>query len=54
LWDAIANLDFSVIGFGIIAIFFLSWAISTLVYRWKGYDDLPVSPAPLQGASTNS
>jgi transcriptional regulator with XRE-family HTH domain len=29
---------------GIIAIFVLSWSISTLIYRRKGYDDLPVAP----------
>jgi hypothetical protein len=21
----------------------MSWAVSTLIYRWKGYDDLPAS-----------
>jgi hypothetical protein len=31
---------------GIIAIFVLSWSISTLNYRRKGYDDLPVAPRP--------
>ena len=26
-----------------------SWAISTLIYRWKGYDDLPVVARPVRG-----
>ena len=43
IWDLVANLDFGIIGFAIIAIFVLSWAISTAIYRWKQYDDLPVS-----------
>ena len=34
-----------------VAIFVLSWGISTLIYRWKRYDDLPVDPSPT-GAST--
>ncbi len=46
LWDLVGNLDFGLIGFGIVAIFVLSWAISTAIYRRKGYDDLPTRPAP--------
>ncbi len=42
-WDLIGNLDFGLIGFGIIAIFVLSWSISTAIYRIKRYDDLPVA-----------
>jgi high-affinity nickel-transport protein len=53
VWDLVGNLDFGVIGFGIIAIFFFSWAISTLIYRWKGYDDLPVTPQRLPDPSGN-
>ena len=43
IWDAVGNLDFGVIGLAIIAIFVVSWSASTLVYRWKHYDDLPVA-----------
>jgi len=55
-WNALGNLDFSLIGFGIIAIFVLSWGISTFIYRWKGYDRLPVSGGPRTPAAgtTNS
>jgi high-affinity nickel-transport protein len=53
LWDAIGDLDFGIIGFGIIGIFFVSWAASTLIYRWKGYDDLPIRTRPLGDASPN-
>ena len=45
LWDLVANLDFGVIGLGIIGIFVVSWTTSTLIYRWKGYDNLPTQPA---------
>jgi high-affinity nickel-transport protein len=41
-WGAIAHLDFGFLGVAIIAIFVLCWAISTAIYRWKGYDDLEV------------
>jgi len=43
IWDVVAELDFGLIGLAIIGIFIVSWAVSTLVYRWKGYDDLPTS-----------
>jgi len=42
-WDFIGGLDFGLIGVAIIVIFLGSWGISTLIYRWKGYDDLVVS-----------
>jgi high-affinity nickel-transport protein len=44
IWDFVANLDFGIIGLAIIGIFVISWTASTLIYRWKGYDSLPVSP----------
>ena len=40
IWDAVANLDFAVIGAAIIAVFVVSWSLSTLIYRWKRYDEL--------------
>jgi nickel/cobalt transporter (NiCoT) family protein len=43
IWDFVASLDFGLIGIAIVAIFVASWIISTLIYRWKGYDDLPVN-----------
>jgi nickel/cobalt transporter (NiCoT) family protein len=42
IWDALGGLDFGIIGFGIIGVFVVSWALSTAIYRRKGYDDLPV------------
>jgi nickel/cobalt transporter (NiCoT) family protein len=42
LWDALGGLDFGLLGFAIIAIFVLSWGVSTWIYRARGYDDLPV------------
>ncbi|MBI3747196.1 MAG: HoxN/HupN/NixA family nickel/cobalt transporter [Chloroflexi bacterium] len=52
IWDTIGALDFGFIGFVIIAIFALSWAISTLVYRWKGYDHLPIASGAGTGAAS--
>ncbi len=43
IWDVVTGLDFGLIGVGIIAVFLASWGLSTLVYRWKGYDDLPTT-----------
>ncbi len=43
IFDVVGGLDFGLIGFGIIAIFVASWLISTIIYRRKGYDDLPVT-----------
>jgi len=45
IWDLVADLDFGVIGFAIIGIFVVSWTTSSLIYRWKGYDRLPTTPA---------
>ena len=50
IWDVIDDLDFGLIGVGIILIFLVSWIGSTLIYRWKGYDNLAVT-SPMQGAS---
>src|SRR5437660_6026128 len=46
IWDWVGELDFGIIGVGIIAIFALSWGVSTAIYRWKRYDDLPVKRQP--------
>jgi len=48
VWDAVADLDFGVIGFAIIGIFMVSWTASSLIYRWKGYDRLPTQAAASQ------
>ncbi len=45
VWGVADNLDFGLIGLAIIGIFVLSWGISTLIYRWKGYDALGTRPA---------
>jgi nickel/cobalt transporter (NiCoT) family protein len=50
IWDLVGGLDFGIIGFGIIAIFVLSWGISTVIYRRRGYDDLPVGRPGAAGA----
>jgi high-affinity nickel-transport protein len=42
-WDFLNNMDIGVVGFGIIAIFVLSWGLSSLIYRLNRYDDLDVA-----------
>jgi nickel/cobalt transporter (NiCoT) family protein len=44
-WNLVRNLDFGIIGLGIVAIFVVSWTASTLIYRWKRYDSLPMGRA---------
>jgi high-affinity nickel-transport protein len=46
-WDKISllNDNFGFLGYGIIAIFILSWIVSALVYRIKRYDHLEVTAA---------
>ncbi len=43
-WDAIGSLNdnFGALGYVIIGVFALSWLVSVMIYRAKGYDDLPV------------
>ncbi len=55
IWDAVTGLYFGLIGVAIIVIFLGSWAISTVIYRWRGYDSLlstPVSGASDLGGDT--
>ena len=44
LWDVVNNLDFGVVGFGIIGILLLAWAVSTLIYRVNKYDEMEAAP----------
>lgn len=46
MWDYLSNLDFGFLGGIIIGIFILSWAISTIIYKVKRYDDIEVKAAP--------
>jgi len=43
-WDRLANLsdNFGVLGFVIVGVFLLSWAVSTLIYRIRRYDEIDV------------
>ena len=46
-WDAIGKLNsnFNTLGFVIIGLFIAAWAISMIVYRYKGLDDIVVRSA---------
>jgi high-affinity nickel-transport protein len=37
-WDGLNALDFETLGFGIVALFLLSWLVSIVYYRYKGYE----------------
>jgi len=37
-WDWLNGLDFETLGFGIVALFLISWLISVVYYRYKGYE----------------
>lgn len=45
IWDFLNNLDFGLLGGAIIGIFILSWLISTIIYKVKGYDDIEAKVA---------
>jgi high-affinity nickel-transport protein len=44
LWGLVTSMDMTLVGIGIIVAFLASWIVSTLIYRWKGYDDLVARP----------
>lgn len=46
-WDAIGYLNdnFNDLGFIIIGVFILAWVVSFVIYRIKGYDELPANSA---------
>ncbi len=46
IWDYLGNLDFGLLGGIIIGIFIACWAISTIIYKVKRYDDIEVKIAP--------
>jgi high-affinity nickel-transport protein len=47
LWGLAANLDMGLLGAAIVALLVGSWIVSTLIYRWKRYDERgPAKPAP--------
>jgi high-affinity nickel-transport protein len=47
-WDAVGNLNdnFGYLGVIIVLLFLASWAVSTIVYRIKRYDDIEVATTP--------
>lgn len=42
LWSWLNNLDFEAMGYGIVAIFVISWLVSIGYYRYKGFEKIPV------------
>ncbi len=52
VWSLVTDLDFGVVGFGIIGILVLSWLISSVVYRINKYDDMEPSGTSTDAART--
>jgi high-affinity nickel-transport protein len=52
LWSAVASLNdnFGALGYLIIGIFAVSWIVSVLLYRFKGYDQLELKGAQAAAA----
>jgi high-affinity nickel-transport protein len=56
IWDFLNNLDFGLLGGMIIGVFLLSWIVSTIFYKIKGYDrieaqEISERPTELVGSS---
>ncbi|HEX7950425.1 MAG TPA: HoxN/HupN/NixA family nickel/cobalt transporter [Candidatus Limnocylindrales bacterium] len=49
IWDLAGGVDFELMGFLIVGVFAASWILSTIVYRWRGYERLPVTTGPPGG-----
>ncbi len=50
IWGVAGRLDMGLLGGAIVVLFLLSWLVSTLVYRWKRYDDLGSDPCDTEEA----
>lgn len=44
-WDGVGALNesFGMLGYVIVALFLLAWAVSVAIYRYKGYDEIEIS-----------
>jgi high-affinity nickel-transport protein len=44
IWDLVGKLneDFGLLGYGIVALFALSWILSIAIYKWRRFDDLEI------------
>ena len=49
IWGWLGNLDFETMGYGIIAIFLISWLVAMAYYRYKGYEKTAFPNTPLPG-----
>jgi high-affinity nickel-transport protein len=45
VWDLVSKLNenFGLLGYGIVALFALSWLLSIAIYKWQRFDELEVS-----------
>jgi nickel/cobalt transporter (NiCoT) family protein len=56
LWDLVGQLNnhFGMLGYGIIALFALSWILSIAIYKWRRFDDLEFGAREAVPAQTTS
>ncbi len=55
-WDAVGALsdNFGLLGYVIIGVFALSWMVSVVIYRARGYDDLEIGPQAFAASPSGS
>jgi high-affinity nickel-transport protein len=46
IWGVAGTLDMGLLGAAIVGLFLVSWLVSTVIYRWKRYDDLGNGSGP--------
>jgi len=48
MWELVSKLNasFGLLGYGIIALFALSWIASIAIYKWRRFDELEMIPVP--------
>jgi nickel/cobalt transporter (NiCoT) family protein len=56
LWDLVGQLNnhFGMLGYGIIALFALSWILSIAIYKWRRFDDLEFGSGEALPAQTTN
>ena len=53
IWDGLNTLDFETMGYGVVAIFIVSWLISVAYYKYKGFENKNVQKAPILPNAVN-
>ncbi len=48
-WNWVRGIDFGTLGYYIVGLFVLSWLVSTVIYKFKKYDQIELAPAEISG-----